>query len=57
MHSMTHNPFILLPNGSHSLVRIKAIKGKKLFAEVQEMTWKTAEKVEMFANTNTLADY
>lgn len=54
---MNHNPFILLPNGIHRLVRIIPIKGKKLFAEVKEMSWRTAEQVEMFANTNISAVY
>lgn len=57
MHGMNHNPFILLPNGNHRLVRIIPIKGKKLFAEVKEMSWRTAEQVEMFANTNISAVY
>lgn len=49
---MNRSPFILLPNGNHRLVSIIPIKGKKLFADVMEMSWRTAEQVEMFANTN-----
>lgn len=49
---MNCSPFILLPNGNRRLVSIIPIKGKKLFADVMEMSWRTAEQVEMFANTN-----
>lgn len=49
---MNRNPFILLPNENYRPVRIISLKGKKLFAKVKEMRRKTAEQVEMFANTN-----
>lgn len=49
---MNRNPFILLPNGNYRYDSNKSIKGKKLFAEIKEMSWKTAEQVKMFANTD-----